>query len=67
MATIDGMITVAEASELAGCSAAYINRLLREKRLAGVRVTSRMWLVSKADILKLRKTLSTRAGKRKAV
>jgi len=61
------MITVAEACEIAGCSREYVCRLLRRKELEGQQLTARVWLVKKSDILKLKKTLSTRAGKRKAV
>lgn len=61
MATIDGMITVTEASELAGCDGSYIRRLLRSGRLRGRQVTARLWLVSKADTQQLKKELTTRS------
>ena len=64
---IDGMITVTEASQLAGCDGSYIRRLLREGRLRGKQVTPRLWLVSKADTQQLKKELSTRSiGQRNA-
>lgn len=59
---IDGMITVSEATKLAGCSREYICRLLRSERLAGKQVNDRLWLVKKSDVIRLRKELSSRAG-----
>jgi len=58
------MITVTEASELAGCSREYICRLLRAKKLSGKQLNERLWLVKRADVVELRKQLSTRAGRR---
>ena len=60
---IDGMITVSEASKLAGCSPQYICRLLRQNKLQGEQVTERLWLVKKADVVRLGRELSTRARK----
>lgn len=60
---IDGMITVTEASELAGCSREYICRLLREKKLVGKQLNERLWLVRKADVVRLSRELTTRSRK----
>ena len=57
------MITITQAAELAGCSPEYIRRLLRAEKLNGVKITGRLWLVSRRDVAQLGKTLSTRANK----
>ena len=56
-------ITIAEAVKLAGCTEGYIRRLLRDgdRRLRSWRAGERAWLVSRADVLALRETLSGRA------
>lgn len=62
-------ITVAEAVDLAGCTEGYIRRLLGEndKRLRGWKAGARAWLVSREDILELRKSLTTRSvGRRES-
>jgi len=56
-------ITTVEAAALAGCTEGYIRRLLRDgdRRLRSWRAGERAWLVSRADVLALRETLSSRA------
>jgi excisionase family DNA binding protein len=64
MAKLDrNMITITQAAELAGCSGGYVRRMLRAGKIDGVKITERMWLVSKRDVLALSKELSTRARK----
>ena len=56
-------ITVAEAVDLAGCTEGYIRRLLgdNDERLRGWKAGARAWLVSRQDILQLKKSLTTRS------
>jgi excisionase family DNA binding protein len=56
-------ITVSEAAELIGCVDGYLRRLLAAKRLKGWKAGERAWLVERAAVLELGKTLTTRANK----
>jgi excisionase family DNA binding protein len=56
-------ITVSEAAELIGCVDGYLRRLLAEGRLKGWKAGERAWLVERAAVLELGKTLTTRANK----
>lgn len=61
-------VTIAEAVELAGCTEGYLRRLLiaEDSRLTGWKAGARAWLVRRADVIKLRESLSTRSNGRKA-
>jgi excisionase family DNA binding protein len=56
-------ITVSEAVKLAGCTEGYIRRLLIEGRLAGWKAGERAWLVSRAEAVRLRDSLTTRSNR----
>ena len=56
-------ITVSEAAELIGCVDGYLRRLLADGRLKGWKAGERAWLVERAAVLELGKTLTTRANK----
>jgi excisionase family DNA binding protein len=60
-------ITVSEAVELAGCTEGYLRRLLGEgdKRLTGWKAGARAWLVRKADVVELGRSLTTRSNARR--
>lgn len=61
-------ITITEAVELAGCTPGYLRQLLLagDSRVKGWKAGERAWLVSRADILALKKSLSTRSNLRKS-
>jgi len=61
-------ITITEAVELAGCTPGYLRQLLLagDGRVTGWKAGERAWLVSRADILALKKSLSTRSNLRKS-
>jgi excisionase family DNA binding protein len=56
-------ITVTEAAEMIGCVEGYLRRLLAAGRLKGWKAGERAWLVDRAAVLELGKTLTTRANK----
>ncbi len=60
-------ITVAEAVDLAGCTEGYLRRLLGEgdSRLTGWKAGARAWLVLRADVLELKRNLTTRSNARR--
>jgi len=60
-------VTVAEAVDLAGCTEGYLRRLLCEgdSRLRGWKAGARAWLVNRADVLELRRHLTTRSNGRR--
>jgi hypothetical protein len=61
-------ITIAEAVENAGCTEGYLRRLLGagDSRLRGWKAGERAWLVHRADVLELARSLTTRSNRRKA-
>lgn len=60
-------VTIAEAVRLAGCSEGYLRRLLGDgdSRLQGWKAGARAWLVKRADVLELKKQLTTRSNARR--
>ena len=59
-------LTAEQAAKVAGCSATWIRRLLKEGRLAGVQVCGWTWIIDEREVLLLRKNLTSRAvSKRK--
>ncbi len=58
---------MAEAVELSGCTEGYIRRLLGagDSRLSGWKAGERAWLVKRADVLQLKKELTTRSNLRR--
>ena len=61
-------VTISEAVDLAGCTEGYLRRLLiaEDSRLTGWKAGARAWLVKRADVLRLRDSLTTRSNARKA-
>lgn len=49
-------LTIAEASDVIGCSDSYVRFLLRENQISGKKVTDRLWLVDVASAKKFAKT-----------
>ena len=59
-------LTVAEATELMGCSDGWVRQLLRTGGLPGAkRIGQRLWLIPEASAIRAREDLTTRStGKR---
>jgi hypothetical protein len=55
-------VSVSEACELAGCTDGWIRHLLRERKLDGFQVNEWTWMVSRADAVALRESLSSRSN-----
>lgn len=55
-------VSVSEACELAGCTDGWIRHLLREGKLDGFQVNEWTWMVSRADAVALRESLSSRSN-----
>jgi hypothetical protein len=63
----DGIwINVDEAVRIAGCSEAYIRRLLGDGRLKGWKLGQRAWMADRSSVLELASQLTTRSNRRKA-
>lgn len=60
-------ITVAEAVKVAGCTEGYLRRLLcsADSRLTGWKAGARAWLVRRADVVELKRNLTTRSNARR--
>jgi hypothetical protein len=60
-------ITVAEAVKVAGCTEGYLRRLLcgGDTRLTGWKAGARAWLVRRADVVELKRNLTTRSNARR--
>lgn len=55
-------VSVSEACELAGCTDGWIRHLLREGKLDGFQVNDWTWMVSRAQAVALRGSLSSRSN-----
>jgi hypothetical protein len=56
-------VTIAEATQLAGCTGGYLRRLLiaEDERLTGWKAGARAWLIRRSDVIRLREELTTRS------
>jgi hypothetical protein len=55
-------VSVSEACELAGCTDGWIRHLLRQGKLDGFQVNDWTWMVSRAQAVALRGSLSSRSN-----
>ena len=55
-------VSVSEACELAGCTDGWIRHLLREGKLDGFQVNDWTWMVSRAQAVALRGSLTSRSN-----